>query len=176
MSFKKNNQEPVAEAQAIPDDELALIRRRYHLTDDANATAWALYDRSVSVWRQRVAEWLTRLLTNPRSYVAELARRKTKRDHCEPSEGWIENQVEAAEVAQAQLLALAKPGQMPSGLALEILGEDGSPRATTLIRELCQAGWLPKPPECPRDGERRERERRAGITDEQRMANAESVF
>jgi hypothetical protein len=116
----------------------------------ANATPWAIYAREVVAWRHRVAEWLIKLVVYPRSYVADLARNKIKRDNCAPPEGWADDLTEDVERVHAQLLALARPGQCRLALALEILGEDGSPRATALIRELYQAGWLPKPPESPR--------------------------
>lgn len=175
MRLPAPNEQETALA-GIPDDELDLIRRRYRLTPHSDATAWALYDRAKSVWRQRCSEWLIRLMQSPRGYAIELGKRKAARDRCEPSEVWLESQTEAAETVRGQLMDLALVNQSAGSLALEILGEDGSPRSHGIIRELCQGGWLPRPPQSPRDGERRDRERRAGITDDQRMKNAESVF
>jgi hypothetical protein len=130
------------------EDELATIASRYRVAL-VQAPEWATYDRAMGVWRQRCLSLLPALIASPEAYMARLLALKAKRDGQPASMGWELEQREALEVLRAQLLELAKPDQTPMGFAVELSAEFENRRRHPVILDLCNGGWLPKPPIRP---------------------------
>ena len=148
------------------EDEIALVRKAFHLGPDADAGPWVEYSRACSTWRHRVSEWLIVFLASPVEY---LRRTRDNRARCRPAlntPNWRRAWEESYAVARQQILDLARPDQLPTSLAWEIL-ERGN---RSVLYELVHAGWLPRRPDSPSPTPRR-----SGISDERRMADADEL-
>jgi hypothetical protein len=148
------------------DDEIAAARKAFHLRPDANPGPWIEYARDCASWRHRVADWLVVFLVSPAEY---LRRTRDNRERLSPAANtpaWRRAWEECYTEARQHVLDLAKPDQLPLSLAWEITERSNR----SVLYELVHAGWLPRRPASPSGAPRR-----VGVSDAQRMADADEL-
>lgn len=151
----QHSPEVAAPQATYSDNEQAIIRRAFRLHPEADVAPWCAYARAMAVWRQRAAAWLACMLASPDRYLA-LTVPKSSRP--------AELATAFAEVRD-YLLSLT-PDRQPLELASDLM----QPGNRSLLIELANAGWLPARPGSPATYRA---ERRTGISDEQRMREAD---
>lgn len=153
-------------ASTYSDDQIAAARKAFRLRPDTDAGPWVEYGRACAHWRYRVAEWLVVFLASPGEY---LRRTMGNRERLRPeanTPAWRRAWEECYAEARQQVLDLAKPGQLPTDLAWEIMQRGNR----VVLYELVHGGWLPRRPASPHGAPRR-----VGVSDAQRQADADEL-